>query len=105
MSTYYRTVVAPLPVPARKRGAKGPARVIVPEPAVLPSWRLVAGLCLLLAIFTLGVYSRAGSHPFIQYDDQTYVTENDHVKAGLSWNTLKWAMTSEDASNWHPVTW
>lgn len=54
---------------------------------------------------TLGVYSRAGSHPFIQFDDQTYVTENDHVKDGLTWNTVKWALTSVDASNWHPLTW
>lgn len=75
------------------------------QPAVPPSRTLVIVSCVLLAAFTLGVYSRVGSHPFIQYDDQAYVTENDHVKDGLSWNTISWALTSVEASNWHPVTW
>jgi hypothetical protein len=27
------------------------------------------------------------------------------VQAGLTWNTLRWAFESREASNWHPVTW
>ena len=58
-----------------------------------------------LALATLAVYQTVGSHPFIDYDDQDYVTNNAHVKAGLTWDTFSWAWTSTQASNWHPVTW
>ena len=63
------------------------------------------GLCLLLAVLTLGVYGSLGHHPFVDYDDQVYVTDNEHVKAGLTWETITWALTSTDQSNWHPLTW
>jgi hypothetical protein len=59
----------------------------------------------LLVVFTLALYSPVGNHPFIDYDDYFYVVENAHVKAGLKWDTLAWAMTSTEESNWHPVTW
>jgi protein O-mannosyl-transferase len=62
-------------------------------------------LCLLLAAATIGVYFPVGHHPFIEYDDQSYVTENPHVQSGLTWETFTWALTSTDASNWHPLTW
>jgi tetratricopeptide (TPR) repeat protein len=67
--------------------------------------RLNAGLSLLLVLLTIGVYSSVGQHPFIEYDDPDYVTTNAHVKAGLTWETLTWALTSTEASNWHPLTW
>jgi protein O-mannosyl-transferase len=62
-------------------------------------------LCFLLAAVTLVLYSPVGRHPFVDYDDQSYVFQNDHVKAGLTWDTLTWAMTATDYSNWHPLTW
>ena len=43
--------------------------------------------------------------PFANYDDADYVFDNFHVKAGLTWTTITWAMTTRDAANWHPVTW
>lgn len=61
--------------------------------------------CLFLAIATLAVYSSVRGHPFIDYDDQDYVTENAHVQAGLTWKTFTWALTSTEADNWHPLTW
>ena len=33
------------------------------------------------------------------------MTENPHVLAGLTWNTVKWALTSTGEANWHPLTW
>jgi protein O-mannosyl-transferase len=42
---------------------------------------------------------------FVAYDDPTYVTENAHVKTGLTLENLGWAFASEEASNWHPLTW
>lgn len=62
-------------------------------------------ICLLLAVVTVAVYSPAVGHPFIfNYDDDNYVTDNQHVQAGLTWATVRWALTSTD-TNWHPVTW
>ena len=43
--------------------------------------------------------------PFINFDDDDYVTANAHVNHGLSWDTVKWSFTTYHASNWHPLTW
>src|SRR5271170_2834756 len=61
--------------------------------------------CLLLIAATLAVYNPVNSHPFVNYDDPTYITENPYVQAGLAWNTISWAFTSTGHSNWHPLTW
>lgn len=61
--------------------------------------------CLVLAVATLAIYSPVVTHPFINYDDRDYVTENPHVQAGLSAQTIAWAFTSTDQANWHPLTW
>jgi tetratricopeptide (TPR) repeat protein len=45
------------------------------------------------------------THGFITYDDPVYVTENAHVKGGLTWENVRWAFQSTEASNWHPLTW
>jgi protein O-mannosyl-transferase len=62
-------------------------------------------LSLLLVAATLAVYNQATHFSFINFDDDRYVTENPHVRAGLSWSTLKWSITSTDEANWHPLTW
>jgi hypothetical protein len=67
--------------------------------------RKVLAASALLALVTLLLYSPVGQHPFIDYDDYFYVVENAHVKSGLKWDTLTWALTSTEESNWHPVTW
>ena len=64
--------------------------------------RLIA---LLLALATLLVYLPAGTHPFVNYDDDDYITNNPPVKQGLTWAGLRWALTTWHASNWHPLTW
>jgi len=62
-------------------------------------------LCLTLFLAVLTVYNVTRSSQFINYDDDLYVTDNAHVKAGLSRETIKWAFISMDEANWHPVTW
>jgi len=66
--------------------------------------KLVAG-CLLLAVMVAVVYFRATRNPFVNYDDQGYVVENEHVQHGVTLGTLRWALTSTEDDNWHPVTW
>ncbi len=62
-------------------------------------------LGLLLVVATLALYYPVHHHPFVNYDDSIYVTENPHVQTGLDWDTVKWAFTTYDAGNWHPLTW
>jgi len=62
-------------------------------------------LSLLLALAVVAVYYPVHWQPFANYDDADYVTDNFHVKAGLTWQTVKWALAARDAANWHPVTW
>jgi len=62
-------------------------------------------LSLAAVLLTVLVYWPVGKNAFINFDDNQYITENAHVKAGLSWNTVKWAFVTYDAANWHPLTW
>jgi protein O-mannosyl-transferase len=62
-------------------------------------------LCLLLALVTLASYNPVVHNGFTNYDDNGYITDNAHVRAGLTWDTVTWAFTSFEDANWHPVTW
>jgi Tfp pilus assembly protein PilF len=62
-------------------------------------------ICLLLAVITLVLYNPVNRHPFVNYDDDRYVTENVHILQGLTADTFTWALTSTDQANWHPLTW
>lgn len=62
-------------------------------------------LSLALVLLTVVAYLRVRDNAFINFDDNHYITENAHVKAGLSWDTVVWAFTTYDAANWHPLTW
>lgn len=54
---------------------------------------------------TLALYLPVRKYPFINYDDDRYISDNAHVKFGLTPESMKWAFISFDESNWHPVTW
>src|ERR1019366_2346385 len=61
--------------------------------------------CLLLIAVVLVFYNPVIHNGFLNYDDDQYITENPHVWAGLTWATVKWAFTTYQQANWHPVTW
>jgi len=61
--------------------------------------------CAALFIITLVVFWQTGEHQFINFDDPLYVTNNPHVKGGLTFRNITWAFTTTTASNWHPLTW
>jgi protein O-mannosyl-transferase len=71
---------------------------------MLPRRRIVIA-CLFLVVATLATYSDLKNHQFINYDDNTYVTVNPPVQAGLTLKGLSWAFTTMHGSNWHPLTW
>ncbi|MGB6384161.1 MAG: tetratricopeptide repeat protein [Terriglobales bacterium] len=62
-------------------------------------------LCLLLTVVVLVFYNPVIHNGFLNYDDDGYITANPHVRAGLTWATVKWAFTTYDKANWHPLTW
>ena len=62
-------------------------------------------LAIVLAVATLALYYPVSHQPFVNYDDDAYVTENAHVQSGLNWDTIKWAFTTYEFVNWHPLTW
>ena len=62
-------------------------------------------LCILLAVVTFAVYLPVRNHEFLHYDDDVYVTENQTIHSGPTWQNIKWAFTTGYASNWHPLTW
>lgn len=61
--------------------------------------------CLLLAVITLGFYNPISHCGFVYSDDVVYVMRNPAIRAGLSWETVKWAFTGVHAGFWHPLTW
>ena len=62
-------------------------------------------LGLVLLGTTLAVYCPVLTHPFLEYDDNVYVTANAVVRRGLTTEGLHWAWTTLYFENWHPLTW
>ena len=62
-------------------------------------------ICLSLVICTAGVYWQVMNFDFVDFDDHQYVTENQKVQQGLSWENIHWAFRTTDVSSWAPLTW
>jgi len=62
-------------------------------------------LCLVLVVATLALYNPVSRNDFVNFDDDRYVLQNSHVRAGIHWSTIQWAFTSWEQANWHPLTW
>jgi tetratricopeptide (TPR) repeat protein len=69
------------------------------------SSRLVVVASLALAALVFAAFQPALDNGFVGYDDPDYVTSNLTVQQGLQWAGVKWAFTSTEAANWHPLTW
>lgn len=91
--------------PTRKK--TGTARSeLVQRPAFDPlKTKRMIFLCLALASVTFACYWPVLGHPFADYDDDNYVTANPNVQRGLTRQSVSWALTSTEKSNWHPLTW
>jgi Tfp pilus assembly protein PilF len=95
---------APKPQDVSKIAASGPV-FVGPLADLRRRTNVNLRIAILLAIVTFAVYFRALTNPFVNYDDPGYVVENSQVQQGLTLATLRWALTSTDATNWHPLTW
>ncbi|MGD0666044.1 MAG: tetratricopeptide repeat protein [Bryobacteraceae bacterium] len=74
------------------------------KPAAKPHPRTDLWICLLLLAAIFGVYARSLQFAFVNYDDPDYVTNNPHVRQGITMDGVLWAFTSTEAANWFPVT-
>jgi tetratricopeptide (TPR) repeat protein len=45
------------------------------------------------------------ANEFVNYDDDIYITDNSHVKPGLTPANIVWAFRTFETANWHPLTW
>jgi len=68
-------------------------------------WRWICLIMALMALMTLTVYGQVRQHAFIDFDDYEYITENPHVRTGLTLDNIVWAFSSYHSNNWHPLTW
>ncbi|PTX90665.1 tetratricopeptide repeat protein [Opitutus sp. ER46] len=81
------------------------AKARTSRPPAVPLRRRASALMALgLALLTALLFARACGNGFVNYDDNLYVTGNEHVLAGLTPESVRWALTAEVVSNWHPLT-
>lgn len=59
----------------------------------------------LLALLTLAAFLPVLKCTFLTWDDPGYVSANLHVRAGLTVPSIRWAFTTIEKANWHPLTW
>ncbi len=58
-----------------------------------------------LALFSFLLFLPATGHDFINLDDRSYVFENEHIRSGLTWENIRWAVAAPH-ENWYlPLLW
>src|SRR5208337_3867111 len=65
----------------------------------------ILAIYLFLTVITLIAFWQLNQCDFINSDDPEYVTENVYIQNGITMETMRWAFTTDYASNWHPLTW
>jgi protein O-mannosyl-transferase len=61
-------------------------------------------IVIFLIVTSFIAFGRILGNGFTNFDDNIYITENNHIKAGLNSETIKWAFSAVVSSNWHPLT-
>jgi tetratricopeptide (TPR) repeat protein len=67
-------------------------------------YQRTAAVALLIIIATVLAYSSVRTFEFNNYDDVLYVTGNDVVKRGLTWDGIVTVFTQATPPYWHPLT-
>jgi protein O-mannosyl-transferase len=68
-----------------------------------PNRFIVLAISLGLFLTTLVVYAPVYRFGFVNFDDPDYVTNNPHVREGLTLDGVVWAVTSSADANWFPA--
>jgi protein O-mannosyl-transferase len=67
------------------------------------TFRIPALSLLVMAIAV--VFGQVAGFSFVNIDDGVYVSENPHVREGLSREGVSWAFRTARSGHWHPLTW
>jgi tetratricopeptide (TPR) repeat protein len=59
----------------------------------------------ILFFATLALYFPVTGFGFVNFDDASYVYENQIVTQGLTKHGIVWAFNGQHEANWHPLTW
>lgn len=62
-------------------------------------------ICLVLVLATIIAYEPVRHNDFVNFDDPRYVTQNPHIRDGITIESVMWAFGTSYANNWHPITW
>jgi len=73
--------------------------------SIMPAMTRTCAISLALTLLNLAIFWPTLGYPFINMDDNIYVTENEYVIEGVSWRGLKTALVSTEIGHWHPLTW
>ena len=60
---------------------------------------------LALAAATLALFAPVREFQFVNFDDDVFVFDNEHVRSGLTLAGIKWAFSSADIDYWRPLSW
>ncbi|HKE10153.1 MAG TPA: tetratricopeptide repeat protein [Myxococcota bacterium] len=81
-----------------------PSDGAAPSPRPAPPWqRMAAALVLLVA--AIAVFAPSLEYRLVEYDDPLYVKDVPMVQRGLTGQGVRWAFSTFQAWNWHPLTW
>lgn len=61
-------------------------------------------IILFLTALVIAVYWQVQSFNFINYDDNLYITQNHHIKSGVTYQSIIYVFTDIISANWHPMT-
>ncbi len=65
----------------------------------------MAAVYLGLALSTLAIYWQVGQFDFVNWDDNVFVHQNQHVASGLSGENFQWSFGIHGPGQWHPLSW
>ena len=61
-------------------------------------------IVIFLIVASCAAFGRVAGNDFINFDDDKYITGNNHIKAGINSKSIKWAFTNVVIGNFHPLT-
>lgn len=64
-----------------------------------------ATIAAVLAFAAVALYARTVAFPFVYFDDDLYIFQNEVVSSGVTPAGVVWAFTTGQVANWHPLTW
>ena len=60
---------------------------------------------LFLVLATFAIYWQVSSHEFVHLDDHELISQNRHLREGVTLEGVLWAFSFTDVAYWHPMTW